>query len=374
MTDFNLENYSPDTLALHAGHTPDQDTLSRAVPIYQTTSYVFRDAEHAADAVRAEGVRQHLHAADEPHHRRAREATGRHPRRGGGGGDGLGPGRHLLRHRGDHLGRAELRDRGQALRRHLHPVQLPAQALRHRSPLRRFERSGQLRERPSTRTRACSTPSPSATPRGTWTTSRPSPRSRTGTGSPSIVDNTVTPPPLFNPFEHGADIAVYSLTKMIGGHGTSIGGAIVDKGDFDWKTAGKYPGDNRARSCLPRGELLGCVRQPREGGRSRAGVRAQDPHRACCAIWARHCRRSTPGCSSRGWRRCRCGHAPTRPTLWRSRASCTVIRRSRRSTTPGCPTIPTTSGPSSTSRWDREPCSDSRSREAWRQARSSSSR
>ncbi len=53
MTDFDLENYSPDTLALHAGHTPDQDTLSRAVPIYQTTSYVFRDTEHAAGAVRA---------------------------------------------------------------------------------------------------------------------------------------------------------------------------------------------------------------------------------------------------------------------------------------------------------------------------------
>ncbi len=58
---------------------------------------------------------------------------------------------------------------------------------------------------------------------------------------PLIVDNTVTPPPLFNPFEHGVDIAVYSLTKMIGGHGTSIGGAMVDKGDFDWKAAGKYP-------------------------------------------------------------------------------------------------------------------------------------
>jgi O-acetylhomoserine (thiol)-lyase len=55
------------------------------------------------------------------------------------------------------------------------------------------------------------------------------------------VDNTVTPPPLFNPFEHGADIAVYSLTKMIGGHGTSIGGAVVDKGDFNWQAAGTFP-------------------------------------------------------------------------------------------------------------------------------------
>jgi len=57
---------------------------------------------------------------------------------------------------------------------------------------------------------------------------------------PFVVDNTVTPPPLFNPFEHGVDIAVYSLTKMIGGHGTSIGGAVVDKGCFDWKAAGRY--------------------------------------------------------------------------------------------------------------------------------------
>ncbi len=58
MTDFTFEDYGPDTIALHAGHTPDQDTLSRAVPIYQTSSYVFRDAEHAAEPVRPERVRQ----------------------------------------------------------------------------------------------------------------------------------------------------------------------------------------------------------------------------------------------------------------------------------------------------------------------------
>ncbi len=59
-------------------------------------------------------------------------------------------------------------------------------------------------------------------------------------GIPLVVDNTVAPPPLFNPFEHGADIAVYSLTKFIGGHGTSIGGAIVDRGKFNWAN-GKFP-------------------------------------------------------------------------------------------------------------------------------------
>jgi O-acetylhomoserine (thiol)-lyase len=53
-------------------------------------------------------------------------------------------------------------------------------------------------------------------------------------GLPVVCDNTVCTPMLFRPFEHGADIAVYSCTKFIGGHGTSIGGCIVDSGKFDW--------------------------------------------------------------------------------------------------------------------------------------------
>ena len=60
-------------------------------------------------------------------------------------------------------------------------------------------------------------------------------------GIPFIVDNTVSAPPIFNPFDHGCDIAVYSLTKLIGGHGNSIGGAVVEKGDFDWQASGKFP-------------------------------------------------------------------------------------------------------------------------------------
>ncbi len=58
------------TLAVHAGQVPDPTTGSRAVPIYQTTSYLFQDADHAGAAVCAAGVRQHLHAHHEPHHRR----------------------------------------------------------------------------------------------------------------------------------------------------------------------------------------------------------------------------------------------------------------------------------------------------------------
>ncbi len=60
-------------------------------------------------------------------------------------------------------------------------------------------------------------------------------------GVPLIVDNTLATPYLIRPIEHGADIIVHSLTKFLGGHGNSIGGAIVDCGTFDWLKSGRYP-------------------------------------------------------------------------------------------------------------------------------------
>jgi O-acetylhomoserine (thiol)-lyase len=61
-------------------------------------------------------------------------------------------------------------------------------------------------------------------------------------GLPLIVDNTVPTPYLVQPFKHGADIIIHSATKFIGGHGTSIGGVIVDSGKFDWATSGRFQG------------------------------------------------------------------------------------------------------------------------------------
>ena len=60
-------------------------------------------------------------------------------------------------------------------------------------------------------------------------------------GLPLVIDNTFGTPYLFRPFEHGADIVVHSATKFIGGHGTTLGGVIVESGKFDWKASGKYP-------------------------------------------------------------------------------------------------------------------------------------
>ncbi len=61
-------------------------------------------------------------------------------------------------------------------------------------------------------------------------------------GIPVVVDNTFGTPYLFKPFEHGVDISLHSTTKWIGGHGLSIGGVIIDGGKFDWKASGKHPG------------------------------------------------------------------------------------------------------------------------------------
>jgi len=60
-------------------------------------------------------------------------------------------------------------------------------------------------------------------------------------GVPLICDNTVLTPAVFRPFEHGIDIAVYSTTKFIGGHGTSIGGMVIDSGNFDWSASDRFP-------------------------------------------------------------------------------------------------------------------------------------
>ena len=60
-------------------------------------------------------------------------------------------------------------------------------------------------------------------------------------GIPLIIDNTFGTPYLIRPIEHGADIVIHSATKFLGGHGTSLGGVIVDSGKFDWKSSGKFP-------------------------------------------------------------------------------------------------------------------------------------
>ena len=308
MTD-DLNRWHIDTLALHAGHTPDEETLSRAVPLYQTSSYVFRDPARRRP-IRAERFRQHLHPADEPDDRRARKRPGRHSRAQGrwpplrARRQSSTPSRH-------YLGRTELRHRRQALRRHLYSVQLPLKRFGIEARFVDSSDPANFERAIDENTRLIYTES-IGNPKGNVDDFEAIAEVAHRHDLPFIVDNTVTPPPLFNPFDHGADIVVYSLTKMIGGHGTSIGGAIVEKGDFDWKAAGKYP-----EITEPDPRITGSI----SGTRSAITTRAVAPGlayvlkiRAGLASRPRERRfhRSTPGSSSKALRPCPCGPAPAR--------------------------------------------------------------
>ncbi len=93
-----------------------------------------------------------------------------------------------------------------------------------------------------------------------------------------IVDATTVTPYLWQPLQNGADIVVHSATKYIGGHGTAIGGVVVDGGRFDW-TQGRFPGLTEPDPVLPRAGL-----QPRP-----SAPRPSSSSCACraCATWAR---------------------------------------------------------------------------------------
>ncbi len=232
--------YHLDTLALHAGQSPDQDTLSRAVPLYQTTSYVFRDTEHAAGLFA-------LQEFGNIYTRMTNPTTDVLEKRlaaihGATGAIAVASGQSAI-----FYAIAALTGVGQNF---VTGDKLYGGTYTQFSyPLKRFGIEARFVDSSlpenfeaaiDENTRLLYTES-IGNPKGNVDDLAAIAEVAHRHGLPLVVDNTVTPPPLFNPFDHGADILVYSLTKMIGGHGTSIGGAIVEKGDFDWKTSGKFP-------------------------------------------------------------------------------------------------------------------------------------
>ncbi len=235
-----MPNYQLDTLALHAGHIPDQETLSRAVPIYQTSSYVFRDTEHAANlfALREFGniYARLMNPTTDVLEKRLAAIHG------GTGAVATASGQAAIFYAitniasvgqnfvtGDKLYGGTYTQFSFPLKR----FGIDARFVDSSDPAN-FESA--IDEN----TRLLYIES-IGNPKGNVDDFEAIAAIAHRHGIPFIVDNTVTPPPLFNPFDYGADVVVYSLTKMIGGHGTSIGGAVVEKGDFDWKSLGKYP-------------------------------------------------------------------------------------------------------------------------------------
>ena len=227
----------PETLALHAGWRADPATGAVAVPIYQTTSYQFRDTEHAANlfALKELGniYTRIMNPTNDVLEKRVAALEGGvcclgARLRAGGLGVCLAEPRARRRQR---------RQLDRSLWRNLEFVRQYAEGSGHRGPLRRSGRSENFRRATDDRTRAYyaeTLPNPKLT---VFPIADVAEIGRKF-GIPLIMDNTAAPI-LTRPFEHGAAVIVYSTTKYIGGHGNSIGGLIVDSGNFDWAAHAK---------------------------------------------------------------------------------------------------------------------------------------
>ncbi|MER6482601.1 bifunctional o-acetylhomoserine/o-acetylserine sulfhydrylase [Streptomyces virginiae] len=226
--------WSFETRQLHAGTTPDPATGARAVPIYQTTSFVFRDTQHAADlfSLAEPGniyTRIHNPTQDALEQRVA-------ALEGGVAAVALASGQAAetlailnLASAGDHVvSSASLYGGTYNLFRHTLPkfgievsfVEDPDDLDAWRAAVR-----------PNTKALFAET---LGNPRGNVLDVRGVADVAHAAGLPLVVDNTVPTPYLLRPIEHGADVVVHSATKFLGGHGTTIGGVVVDAGTFDF--------------------------------------------------------------------------------------------------------------------------------------------
>lgn len=231
-------SFRPATVALHGGHTPDAASRARAVPIYQTTSYVFESAEQAANifALRENGniYTRITNPTTAVLEQRLAELEG------GVGALAVSSGQAAITLAVLNIARA-----GQNIVSTTALYGGTYNLFRH--TLARF--GIETRFVDSSDAQAFERAIDENT-RLLYTESIGNPKNNVDDFDaiadvahrhriPLVVDNTVSPY-IFRPFDHGADIVVYSLTKFIGGHGTSIGGAIVDSGRFDWAN-GKFP-------------------------------------------------------------------------------------------------------------------------------------
>ena len=227
-----------ETLQLHVGQEqPDPATDSRAVPIYQTTSYVFRDSRHAADrfALRDAGniYGRLTNSTQEVLEKRVNALEG------GVGALAVASGAAAVTYalqnicrQGDHIVAADNLYGGSF---NLITHTLQEQGVSHTIVNVNDRKALEKAFRPETKVLFVET---FGNPNSEVTDMEMVAEVAHAHGVPLIVDNTFATPYLFRPLEHGADVVVHSATKFLGGHGTSLGGIIVDGGSFDWK---RYP-------------------------------------------------------------------------------------------------------------------------------------
>ena len=229
---------NPETLALHAGQQPDPTTGARAVPIYQTTSYLFKDTDHAEAlfSLKQFGniyTRLMNPTTDVVEKRIAALEGGTGALLTSSGMAAVFLSIHNIARAGDHIvSSASLYGGTDTLFRHTLPrMGIEASFIQDPTP---EKVSSAIK--PNTRAVYAET---IGNPRGDVLDLAAIAEAAHEQKVPVIVDNTFAPV-LCRPFEHGVDIAVHSCTKWIGGHGTSIGGAVVDSGNFDW-SLGRFP-------------------------------------------------------------------------------------------------------------------------------------
>ncbi|AEI41059.1 homocysteine synthase [Paenibacillus mucilaginosus] len=231
----------PETLAVHAGQELDPATFSRAVPIYQTTSYGFKDTEHAANLF---GLKEFgniytriMNPTTDVFEKRIAALEG------GAGALGLASGQAAITF--SILNIAEAGDEiVSSTSLYGGTYNLFAHSLRKLGITVKFVDSSNpenFRAAITDKTKALYAET-IGNPKGDVLDIEAVAAIAHENGIPLIVDNTFPSPYLLRPIEHGADIVVHSATKFIGGHGTSIGGVIVDSGKFDWAASGKFPG------------------------------------------------------------------------------------------------------------------------------------
>ncbi|HEX8047936.1 O-acetylhomoserine aminocarboxypropyltransferase [Rhizobium sp.] len=229
-----------DTLAIHAGAQPDPTTGARATPIYQTTSFVFQDADHAAALFGLQQFGNIYTRIMNPTQAVLEERVA--ALEGGTAALAVASGHaaqllifHTILKPGDNFVAAK-RLYGGSINQFGHSFQNFDWHVRWADSDDPATFEAQI----DGRTRAIFIES-LANPGGTFVDIAAIAAIARKHGLPLIVDNTLASPYLIRPLEHGADIVVHSLTKFIGGHGNSMGGIIIDGGTFDWSASGNYP-------------------------------------------------------------------------------------------------------------------------------------
>ncbi len=227
------------TRALHAGHTPDKDTNSRAVPIYQTTSYVFNDSEHAANlfALKEFGniYSRIMNPTNDVLEKRIAALEGGVAALATASGQSAETLTILtLAGAGDEVV-ASTDLYGGTVSLFSHSLKKLGITVKFVAP-NDFEA---WETAVSDKTKAFYVET-IGNPKLDIVDIEKIANIGKKHGIPLIVDNTVTSPALLRPIEHGAAIVIHSATKFIGGHGTSIGGLIIDSGNFDWAGSGRF--------------------------------------------------------------------------------------------------------------------------------------